>query len=332
MKRRWVEPDIRDKVVETVLSYKQRTKIPIKTLISFADISSGKFYDWQNRYGKPSNHNGKIPKSSWLMDWEKKAIVEYSRSHEEEGCRRLSCQMIDEDVAYASPSTVYRVLKANNLLNGYIPKGKSSRGSGYHQPGSPHQEWHIDISYVNILGSFMFLIAIIDGYSRFIVHHELRSHMQEEDVTIVLQRAYEKFPGVKPRIISDRGSQFISREFKKYLRFIGLKHTYTSVSYPQSNGKIERFFRTTKEECIRKNSFLSIRDARKIIDKYVDYYNHQRLHSGIDYVTPSDMITGKRDEILKARDEKLRKARMLRIENYNQKTNLFNNPVFSYSR
>jgi len=104
------------------------------------------------------------------------------------------------------------------------------------------------------------------------------------------------------------------------------------VSYPQSNGKIERFFRTTKEECIRKNSFLSIEDARKIIDKYVDYYNHKRLHSAIDYVTPYDMIMGRRDEILKARDEKLRKARMLRIENYNKKTNLLENSVFSYSR
>lgn len=332
MKNRWVEPDIRDNVVETVLSYKERTKIPIKDLISFAGISSGKFYDWEKRYGIPNKHNGEVPKSSWLLDWEKKAIVKYSRTHEEEGYRRLCYQMIDKDVAYASPSTVYRILRANNLLNVYIPKSGSGRGSGYRQPGAPHEEWHIDISYVNVLGSFMFLIAVIDGYSRFITHHELRTYMQEEDVTVVLQRAYEKFSGTKPRIISDRGSQFISREFKKYLRFIGLKHTYTSVSYPQSNGKIERFFRTTKEECIRRNSFLSIEDAREIINKYVDYYNYERLHSAIDYITPYDMMIGRREEILKSRDEKLRKARMLRIENYNKKTNLLENFVFSYSR
>ena len=333
MKNRWVEPDIRDNVVETVLTYKERTGKSIRDLISFAGISSAKFYDWEKRYGISNKHNGKIPKSNWILDWEKKAIVKYSRDHEEEGYRRLCYQMIDKDVAYASPSTVYRILKANNLLTVYIiPKSRSSRGNGYRQPGAPHEEWHIDISYVNVLGSFMFLIAIIDGYSRFITYHELRAYMQEKDVTVVLQRAYEKFSGVNPRIISDRGSQFISREFKKYLRFIGLKHTYTSAGYPQSNGKIERFFRTTKEECIRRNSFLSIEDARKIIGKYVDYYNYERLHSAIDYVTPYDMIMGRRDEILKARDEKLRKARMQRIENYNKKTNLLENSVFSNSR
>jgi putative transposase len=89
--------------------------------------------------------------------------------------------------------------------------------------------------------------------------------------------------------------------WQSYLRYIGLKQTYTSVGYPQSNGKIERFFKTAKEECIRGNSFLSINDARKIIDRYIEPYNYGRLHSAIDYVTPYDMLTGRKEQILEER-------------------------------
>jgi putative transposase len=203
--------------------------------------------------------------------------------------------------AYASPSTVYRILKEEGLLNGYITRKESKRGQGYKQPEKPHEEWHTDITYVNVLGSFMFLVVVIDGYSRFVVKHELRKSMKDKDVCCVLQKAHERFPKEKPRIISDRGGQFISRELQSYLRYIGLKQTYTSVGYPQSNGKIERFFKTAKEECIRGNSFLSINDARKIIDRYIEPYNYGRLHSAIDYVTPYDMLTGRKEQILEER-------------------------------
>jgi len=115
-------------------------------------------------------------------------------------------------------------------------------------------------------------------------------------------------------------------------RFDPIKSTLISVGYPQSNGKLERFFGTAKRECIRKNSFLSIADARKIIDQFIEYYNNKRLHSAIDYVAPLDMLCGRKDEILKSRDEKLRKARERRIEYYNQNSTLFSNAKVSYFR
>lgn len=304
------------------MSYKQLTGIPTKKLLSYAGVSSGKFYDWRLRYGVSNQYNQQIPKAHWLLDWEKGMIRAYYRRHEYEGegYRRLCYRMIDEDVVYARPSSVYRVLKEENLLQKFKPCKESSKGRGYVQPTRPHQEWHIDISYVNVLGSFLFLIAIIDGYSRYIVEYDLRAGMQESDVEIVLQRAHEKFPNECPRIISDHGSQFISKEFNSYIRSVGLTHTLISVGYPQSNGKLERFFGTVKRECIRKQSFLSIEDARKIIDRFIEYYNNRRLHSALDYVAPLDILCGRKEEILKRRDEKLRKAREERIEYYNQKT------------
>ncbi len=98
--------------------------------------------------------------------------------------------MIDEDVVHASLSSVYRVLHTAGLLSKFI-RIKKSKGIGYEQPEGPHKEWHIDISYVNVMGAFMFLVAIIDGYLRFIVHHELRAAMEEKDVEFVVQRALE---------------------------------------------------------------------------------------------------------------------------------------------
>lgn len=334
MSKQWVEPDIRDKVVETVMSYKKLTEIPIRKLLSYAQLSSAKFYDWQKRYGMPNQDNQPLPKAHWLLDWEKCMIRAYYRRHEfeGEGYRRLCYRMIDEDVVYASPASVYRVLKEAKLLNKFKPGKESKKGRGYVQPTRPHQEWHIDISYVNVLGTFLFLIAVIDGYSRYIVAYDLRASMQEADVAIVLQRAHEKFPNEHPRVISDRGSQFISREFNAYIRSVGLTHTLISVGYPQSNGKLERFFGTAKRECIRRQSFLSIEDARKIIDQFIEYYNNKRLHSAIDYVAPLDILLGRKDEILKNRDEKLRKAREKRIEYYNQNSTLFKDAKMSIFR
>ncbi len=208
------------------------------------NISSSKYYTWTIRQGLPNNHNGKIPKDNWLLEWEKEAILSYAKDHTGEGYRRLTYMMIDENVAAASPSAVYRLLKLYGLLNKWNLTKKSSKGRGFEQPSGPHMHWHVDIKYVNYKGTFLFLISVIDGYSRYIVHHELRQNMQEFDVELTIQKALEKFPGNNPRIISDNGSQFISKDFAMYLKFAGLQHIKTSIAYPQSNGKIERYHRT----------------------------------------------------------------------------------------
>ena len=78
---------------------------------------------------------------------------------------------------------------------------------------------------MNVCGTFMFLTTVLDGFSRDIVHHDLRASMEHADVISVVQQAREKFPGVKPLVISDRGGPYIAREFKEYLRNAGLKQT-----------------------------------------------------------------------------------------------------------
>jgi transposase InsO family protein len=83
------------------------------------------------------------------------------------------------------------------------------------QPLKPHEHWHVDVSYLNIAGTFYYLCSLLDGQSRFTVHWEIREAMTEADVEQIIQRAREKYPGVTPRIISDNGPQFIARDFKE---------------------------------------------------------------------------------------------------------------------
>jgi transposase InsO family protein len=166
---------------------------------------------------------------------------------------------------------------------------------------------------VNILGAIFFLISVIDGASRYIVHHELRTHMSEYDVELTIERAKEKSPEARPRIISDKGSQFICKDFKEFIRLNGFSHVRTSVAYPQSNCKLERFHGIIKSEEIRRNSYLSIENARARIDKYIDCYNTKRLHNSIYYLSPEDVLEGRTEQRLQERQAKLDAARKTRM-------------------
>lgn len=315
MNQRWVELDVRDSVVLHMMEKASKTGISIKRMVELIGISRGKFYQWRDRLGIENSHNGKIPKSHWLLPWEREAIMEYAKRnraeylfYDRDGYRRLAYMMLDKDIVAASPSTVYRVLKTSGLLNQWNTKSSSSKGQGYKHPPEPHKEWHTDIKYVNFRGTYLFLIGVMDGYSRYVVHHELRRNMTEYDVEITVQRALEKYPDKSPRIISDNGSQYISKDFQNFLKEVGLQHIRTSVAYPQSNGKMERFHRSINSECLKRHSLIDLEDARKQIALYVNYYNTKRLHSSLYYLTPEDFLLGRVNGKLKKRQKKINDA------------------------
>jgi transposase InsO family protein len=292
-----------------------KTDIEINKILGMISIQPSKFYSWAGRLGKPNFHNSRVPKGHWLLDEEKYAVLSYANNHKGEGYRRLSYMMLDDDIAAVSPSTTYRLLKGYGMLDEWNNVKNGTKGTGFQQPERPHEHWHTDIKYVNFHGTFLFLISVIDGYSRFIVHHELRMNMKEIDIEITIQKALEKFPGQTTRIISDNGSQFISRDFAEFLKVSGLEHIRTSVNYPQSNGKIERYHRTISEECLARQSMINLDDAARQIAQYVDFYNNKRLHSSLYYLTPADFLYGRVDEKLRVREEKLRRAKLTRFKN-----------------
>lgn len=303
--------DIRDAVIDFVNRWKEKSHLKESIFIDSLGIGRSKFFNWRKRYGKVNEHNCWIPRDWWLEEWERKRIIEYYLAHRLEGYRRLTFMMLDEDVLAVSPSTTYRVLKQAGHLAKWNGK-RSFKGTGFSQPDGAHQHWHVDISYLNICGTFYYLCSVLDGYSRYIVHHEIRETMKEADVEMVLQRAKEKFPEARPRIISDNGPQFIARDFKEFIRISGMSHVKTSPYYPQSNGKMERWHQSLKTEAIRRKCPLSLAEARRIVQEFVDHYNCQRLHSAIGYITPLAKLQGREKEIFAERDRKLDQARLRR--------------------
>ena len=295
-------------MVDFVHCWSPKKPISQQQILNWIGMSTSKFYDWEQRYGQRNQHNASLPRGQWLGQREKEAILDYSNQHSQEGYRRLSYMMLDADVIAVSPSSVYRVLKRAGKMSKWV-KTPSNKGQGFQQPHKPHRQWHIDISYINLSGTFYYLCTILDGYSRFVVHWEIREQMTEQDVEIILQRGKEKVPGVKPQIISDNGPQFIAKGFKEFIRISGMTHIRTSPYYPQSNGKLERWHGSLKKECIRPKTPLDLADARYLVDRYVTHYNNYRLHSAIGYITPKDKQEGREANIFAMRKLKLQKAR-----------------------
>jgi len=246
----WISSTTRDEVVDAINHWSCKTGIPKTRLISFLSLNPGRYYEWCKRYQQPNKHNGLIPRSHWLDDWESADILAYHAEHPLEGYRRLSYMMMDENRVSASPSSVYRVLREAGVLDRWNRK-KSKKGTGFIQPLKPHEHWHVDISYINVCGTFYYLFSILDGCSRYIINWDIREAMKESDVEIIIEQAKEMYPGVSPRIISDNGPQFIAKDFKEFIRVSGMSHVRTSPYYPQSNGKLERYHRTLKGEGIR---------------------------------------------------------------------------------
>ena len=294
--------------MDFVRAWGGKTEIPDCRFLRWIELGTSKFHDWRKRYGKVNEHNDWVPRDHWLTEEEKRKIIAFAYEHPLDGYRCLTYMMLDQDVVAVSATSVWRVLHQAGLLARV--NGKPSRkGTGFVQPLRPHEHWHVDVSYLNIAGTFYFLCSILDGYSRLIVHWEIRKTMEEREVETIIQRAREMYPGERPRIISDNGPQFIAKDFKEFIRICGMTHVKTSPYYPQSNGKIERFHRTLKGDCIRAQVPLSLEDARRLVTNYVAHYNDKRLHSAIGYITPRDMLEGRAQQIFDERDRKLAEAR-----------------------
>ena len=314
--------------MDFVNGWSEKAEVPLCRFIGWLGIAKSKFYNWHARYGKVNEHNGRIPRDFWLEDWEKQAIVKFYHGHPDEGYRRLTFMMLDADVVAVGPTSVWRVLHERGLLDlrtdsqvydigdtvtvtmeAPYAGAVSKKGTGFVQPIRPHEHWHVDVSYINICGTFYYLCSVLDGCSRFIVQWDIRESMTEADIEIILERAKEAFPEARPRIISDNGPQFIAKDFKEFIRISGMTHVRTSPYYPQSNGKIERWHGSLKSECIRPGTPLSLDDARRLVGQFVEHYNEVRLHSAIGFVTPKDKLEGRDQAILVERDRKLEAAR-----------------------
>ncbi len=232
-------------MIDFVRRWSERTGISAGRFIRWLHIAASKFYSWQERYGRVNEHKAWNPHDFWLEPWERQAILDFQGQFPLEGYCRLTFMMLDAKVVAVSPASVWRVLHHAGRLSRWNTR-PSKKGRGFHAPGAPHEHWHVDDSYLNLGGTFYYLASVLDGYRRCIVQWDIRTSMTAADIELILQRAKERFPDARPRIISDNGPQFIARDFKEFIRLSGMTHVRTSPFYPQSNGKIERWHQSPK--------------------------------------------------------------------------------------
>jgi putative transposase len=240
-----------------------------------------------------------------ILPAEKDAVIAYALAHPKDGYRRLAWQMVDADVAYLSPSSVYRVLQDADLL--YRWKRSASVGQAPAKPTQPNERWHTDLMYLRIADSWYFLVTVLDAYSRYVVHWELLTRMTAADVRLVIQEALER-TGATPDVVSDNGSQFTAAEFKDLVRRFAFAHIRIRTYHPESNGPVERYHRSTRE-ALGETELRNLAQARTIIAEWVRHYNEERLHAGISYLPPVVFYRGNPAARISERQAKLQKAR-----------------------
>jgi hypothetical protein len=283
------------------------TGIALLTLAVFAGLSRRTFREWLSRREEQTKHNGHIPRNHWVTPFEQEAIIKYCEDRMELGYRTLCWHMVDENIAAVSPATVYNVLKKSGLTKKWAEISEEAK-KGFEQPKAIHEQWHIDFSYIRVCGVFYYFVSVMDGYSRKILSWDLCQSMEGLWAEIAVAKAKEKYPIAKPRIITDNGSQFISKDFWELTRLLEIEHTFTSPGHPQSNGKLERFHKTLKSEHVRTSAYFCYEDAKERMGRWIEYYNGKRLHAALCYLPPEDVFQGLKEKRLAERRKKMHTA------------------------
>lgn len=302
--------EVKAEALEVVERTRERTGWPLGRILNRLGLTRSRYYAWRERAAQVRLQD-LVPAGvayGRILPEEKEAVLLHALSHPKDGYRRLAWQMIDEDVAYMSPSSVYRLLLDADLL--YRWKRSSRRGEAPPRPARPDERWHTDIMYLRIADSWYFLTSVLDAYSRYVVHWELLTSMTAADIRLVVQQALE-MTGASPEVVTDNGSQFTSGEFKQLVRIFELEHIRIRTYHPESNGVIERFHRSTREE-LGDQELENLGRARELIARWVKHYNETRLHAGIEYLPPAEYYRGNPQARLDERKQKLEKARARR--------------------
>ena len=287
--------------------------LPIKRTLQELAVPRRTFYRWYRAYregGLDALKNRKPgPRQFWnrIPDAERERVVEVALERPEASPRQLAWHITDELGMYISESSVYRILKAADLVTSPTHIVISAADEFRHKTRRVHELWQTDFTYLRVIDwGWYYLSTILDDYSRYVIAWELRRGMGAKDVTSVLDEAVActGMQGVpvhhRPRLLSDNGSAYISSELRDYLEALGLTHTRGRPYHPMTQGKIERYHRTMKNDVTLRNYEIP-QDLERAIGAFVEHYNHERVHESLGNLTPADVYTGRGRDIQTAR-------------------------------
>jgi putative transposase len=312
-----VPPELQQRVHGEVQQVRQRSGWSAGRTLAALGIPRSSYYRWLREEAwvrqLPAAPIRPVQAFEALPE-EKRAVISYALKRPEVRHRELAWRMIDEDVAFLSASTVYRILKEQRLVAQWRGRKKRYREED-EKATRPDEIWGTDIMYLKVAEQQYFFVAFIDEYSRYIVHHELVTGIDGSTLSLAAQKALETLPRhergelmVKPKIRSDNGSGYISREFHSLLDYHGLTHHKITPHCPEENGIMERANRTVREalDGIELENRFAAEDTLKSI---IQHYNHRRLHSALGFLRPADYYRGHPEELHQARRMKLAQAR-----------------------
>jgi putative transposase len=304
-----------------VIRIVEASGLGVKRTLDELGINHSTFYNWYRRY-EEAGYDGLAPrKASHRRFWnaipprEREKVIELALDNPEKSARELAWTITDKRGYYISESSVYRILKAQDLLSTPAFMVLSARDRFPEPTRSVNELWQTDFTYLKVVRwGWYFLSTVLDDYSRYILSWRLCTGMTAEDVKATVEDAI-RFTGVaharvvnRPRLLSDNGPCYLSGELRDYLDNRGIGHTRSKPYHPMTQGKIERYHLSMKS-VIRLDNYYSPEALEREIAAFVSYYNNERYHEALDNVTPADVYFGRAQEVL-ARRERTKKRTM----------------------
>lgn len=290
--------------------------LPLQEALAWLDMASSTYYRWRHRFRRHGLEGlgGRV----WneLLEHERAKVLEVARAHPEWSSREVSCFITNRGGFSVSESIVYRLLKRRELVKPRELKTFPASSEYSSKTKASNELWQTDATHMCVKNwGWYYLISVLDDFSRRIPAWRLQPSMDADAFAEVVELACEETrvervpPNNRPHVLSDRGAALISRSFGQYLEAKGLGHILASPYHPQTNGKIERYHRSAKEQ-INLVVWESPGELEKEIERFVAYYNSRRYHEALANVTPDDVYFGRRAAILRRRGQL--KTRMMR--------------------
>jgi transposase InsO family protein len=293
----------------------EQSHLPVRRTLAQIGVPPATFYRWYDLYqtGGPEalEDRSPRPKRVWnrIPDDVRERIVQLALDEPELSPRELAVQFTDTESYFVSEASVYRLLKAHDLITSPAFIVIKAADEFKDKTTAPNQLWQTDFTYLKVIGwGWFYLSTILDDYSRFIVSWKLCTTMKAGDVTDTLELALQA-SGCdqatvvhKPRLLSDNGSSYISGDLAEWLDDQSMEHVRGAPYHPQTQGKIERWHQTLKNRILLENYYLP-GDLEAQVDAFVAYYNHRRYHESLANLTPADVYFGRGQTILIKREK-----------------------------
>ena len=319
-----------------VLTRVEETRWGKRRLLAQLQVPKSTYYRWRARELKVEQE---CPTDTTRVPWnklsppEEAAVLAAARESPEWSSRQLATWITDHLSLSVGESTVYRLLKKEGLIK--PPEMQLLAGKEYQRKtGAPHQMWATDASYFRVTGwGYYYMVTVMDDYSRSILAWKLQRDMTTDSLIQVVQLAVDRTSMTevpledRTRLLSDNGSGYVSRAFRDYLNLVGIRHILAAPYHPQTNGKLERYHQSIKQE-VNQVPYEVPGDLEVAIAGFVDYYNNRRYHKALSNVTPDDVLHGRREGILIKRSE-VKAETLARRQRYNYLLRESNNTAIS---